>query len=488
VVDLSLVNYIQQLLQSGYDINAIKGRLITSGYDLNLVTEAVNYVSKGPQTEAPKPGFLDRLKSRKFIVVLSAILLLVILSFVILMFAGGEPLPIGVYVSTASSQVNAGEELSFAKSVSNLEGRGMVSLSYEVTGTLGGVVAAHQEKFSADSIPRMTSIAIPEDAPDGSYTLKVIAGFGEQKAESALAFTVVGKNEEPEELPEEGPPAPGEDEADNDHDGIPDSTDPDDDNDGIPDDEDDYPFDHDNDGIPDSMDNDDDDDGILDKFDYYLFDRDNDGIADDEDEDNDNDGIADDEDDYPFDYDNDGVVDKDDDDKSYEIPPEAAMAFACANNIDCNDFDICTADACVEGTCEYEAQSPCCGDFICEGGETPSDCPQDCEEEAPPGPAPPAGNGAPDVTIGITDPEAAAKECSEITRQEPADRCYLELAKATGNNAFCEQIFTETIKDSCYMYFVMNFNQFGLCDRIVNRYLQNTCYSMEGLAELEALT
>ena len=359
----------------------------------------------------------------------------------------------------------------------------MVSLSYAVTDTLGEVVAAHQEKFSADSVQKRTSIAIPESTPSGGYVMKVTARFGEQKAESTLAFTVVGKEEEPEEPPEEPPAAPGEEEgeADNDNDGIPDSTDPDDDNDGIPDAEDIHPLDHDNDGIPDSMDTDDDDDGILDKFDYYLFDRDNDGIPDDEDEDNDNDGIADDEDDYPFDYDNDGVVDKDDDDKSYEIPPEAGGSFACANNIDCNDFDICTTDACVEGTCEYEAQSPCCGDFVCEGGETFSDCPQDCEEEAPPAP-----EGVPDMTIDITDPEAAAKKCKDIARQNLADQCYFELAKATANHAFCEQIFTETIKDSCYMYFVMNFDRFALCDIIINRYLRNSCYSMKGVAELQA--
>ena len=480
MVDTSLVSYINQLLQSGYDINTIRDKLASSGYDINAVNEAVNYIYQGSGEHAPKASFLVHLKSKKFIIAFSGILLLIILSLIILTFAGGESLPIELFATPLSSEVSPGEELTFTKSVLNLEGTGMLSLSYGITNSEGGVIASSQEKVSAQSVPRSTTLSIPADTPPGSYLMKAVARFGEQQSEAVFSFTIVAVQEETAPEEETPPSEPAAEEPDNDNDGIPDSEDPDDDNDGIPDADDANPVDHDNDGIPDSSDTDDDNDGILDKFDYYLFDRDNDGIPDEEDADNDNDGIEDAEDEYPFDYDNDGLGDMEDDDKSYEVPSSQSegVSFACSADIDCNDFDVCSTDSCAEGTCEYETISPCCGNFVCESGEDSSGCPQDCTEAV--SSVDPVDDVVADIIAGAaTNPEAAALQCDEIPRQSVADRCYFELAKATPNSAFCDLIAGEKIKDSCYIYFVINLEEFNLCDNVANRYLRNSCYSIE---------
>jgi|GEM_PF-2953748 len=65
--------------------------------------------------------------------------------------------------------------------------------------------------------------------------------------------------------------------------------------------------------------------------------------------------------------------------------------FVCLDDDECDDYDNCTADACLNGTCQYQPVAPCCGNGECEDDEDPEYCPADCEEpaipEVPLGPA-----------------------------------------------------------------------------------------------------
>ncbi|MBN2111510.1 hypothetical protein JW707_00255 [Candidatus Woesearchaeota archaeon] len=487
MVDLTIVNYIRQLLQAGYDINSIKNRLITSGYDINTINEAVSYVYQASPREAPKPSPLDKFKSKKFLVAVGGIFGVIAIALLVLLFAGGEPAPIEMFLSPSSTQATQGGNLEFSKTLLNLEEAGMVSLGYELIDNFGAVVATKQESFSTQAVPPATTFPIGEEINPGTYTLKATARYGEQVAEAMFSFTVLEKiKEEPEEVIEE-PIAGG---PDNDNDGTPDETDIDDDNDGLLDTEDAYPLDHDNDGDPDITDNDDDNDGVLDKFDNYLYDMDNDGIIDLSDMDNDNDGIVNEEDTYPFDYDNDGVLDKDDDDtgRAYSLPAQQAaevITSACAEDFDCNDFDICTADMCVAGTCEYERKEPCCGNFICEGDEDPATCPEDCREAE--GPELPEQAEIDQLMQNAeSNPESVAAKCSLFERTAATDECFDQLARKSGNSAFCSSIYDTKQKNTCYMYFVMSKNQFALCDQITDRYLQNSCFALSALKQTEA--
>jgi len=506
LVDLNLVTYIRQLLQYGYNINSIRTRLLTSGYTPPMVDEAINYIYQGTtaQAQTPKASFLDHFKTKKFIIAISGIFGIIILAFLVLTLAGGSSEPIQLYTSPVSSQVTQGESFAFTKSILNAEEDGMVSFSYELIDIIGNTVITSQESANSQSIPMSSQINIPDSTPPGSYTLLAIARLGEQKSESSFTFTVLKKieeviPEEPEpetpEIPETGlepaPETPEPEVADNDNDGISDEIDTDDDNDGIIDAEDALPLDHDNDNTPDILDTDADEDGILDKFDVYPFDIDNDGVEDISDSDNDNDGIPNEEDVYEYDFDNDGVLDKDDDEKSYEIPAtqeEAELGFTCSSNIDCNDFDGCTVDACKGGSCENIAKTPCCGNFICESGETIDSCSQDCREttEIVADGATPAGQERIEQILleAEVNPETAAKSCGDIERVEDADYCYFELAKQEEIVGFCKSIHNEKTWDSCHMYFVINQDMFDLCTELNNRYIKNSCYSIESMSQL----
>ncbi|MFS4494850.1 Calx-beta domain-containing protein [Maribacter sp. 2308TA10-17] len=140
--------------------------------------------------------------------------------------------------------------------------------------------------------------------------------------------------------------------ADNDDDGIDDTTDTDDDNDGTPDTEDDFPLDEnedtdtDGDGTGDNADTDDDNDGTPDTEDDFPLDEnedtdtDGDGTGDNADTDDDGDGTPDTEDDFPLDEnedtdtDGDGTGDNADTDDDNDGTPDTEDDFPLDENED----------------------------------------------------------------------------------------------------------------------------------------------------------
>ena len=61
----------------------------------------------------------------------------------------------------------------------------------------------------------------------------------------------------------------------------------------------------------------------------------------------------------------------------------ACKTPACTTNAQCDDSNSCTKDICNNpGTCNAECThtpiTPCCGNTVCEAGESYSNCPQDC--------------------------------------------------------------------------------------------------------------
>ncbi len=490
MADPNLVNYVRQLLQMGYDANAIRSQLYSSGYSQQAVEEAVNaaYASQQPYTQPiaqPQAGGL--LGSRKFLFGMAGIVLFVAAFLVFIIFFSGGKVQPEMFVYLDSDRGYPGDEIGFSAEFVNLEGSGMASLKHVLIGTAGGSPASAGEKqflVPAASIP--SSFEIPEGAEEGLYSFRVILSFEEHYLESSFSILVLALPEsEPAETTgesglENASELPGQES------GAAQASDSD--GDGIADSDDLSPFDYDNDGIQDSVDDDIDDDGILNRFDSFSYDRDNDGIRDVLDSDNDNDGVPDSDDLYPFDYDNDGVPDKRDDSsgRGYEIPSSqssAELSFKCTSDIDCNDYDICTSDSCVSGFCESARIPVCCGDFICSSGEDSESCPQDCIASQQV-----FGSPSQEVIAGImetaaSNPEKAASQCSEFESSFDSDLCYTELAKVSDNYGFCENVYDSDSKDKCFMYFVMSKDKFELCVKIEKRLLQNSCYSIKNLKQ-----
>jgi len=144
----------------------------------------------------------------------------------------------------------------------------------------------------------------------------------------------------------------------------------------------------------------------------------------------------------------------------------------------CNDFNICTEDTCVNGKCEFKKVVPCCGDGVCERGETDSSCAEDCA------PRPPTRGQAVSAvmkqaeTLANSQPLEAAQLCRSLSRQADIDTCLGNIAKQANLSAICGQIRDPLDRDVCYMDFALKRNQFEVCDRITDRTMKQGCISV----------
>jgi len=495
----TLVDYIRDLLTRGYDINSVRTYLINSGYDPTQVDQAISAAYAAVQAPSAVP-VAQQPAEVKHVIEFSKTTILAILGAVLsVIFLGilgykllGTSVPaelLDVNVDALDDEVAPGEDLDFIVNLDNLgaKKRYDVSLKYEVRDvetdqliTLSRETVALETKQSTQA-----KIKIPSDVKSGEYSLYVTASYQSQSAEASFFFRVIKDEVLQPRAPVpplsgvEGVPPPGTEitapippsgvgvtptlqfptgytGTDYDNDGIPDSEDPDHDNDDILNSEDDFPFDTDNNGIPNLDDLDDDGDGILDE-----------------------------EDDFPLDSTNTGKTPR------YTRPPprsgpaiETPVDTVCPG--DCNDFDICTLDKCVLGTCEYTTVQPCCGNFICEAGETSDFCPDDCA--APPEEAGPSvGETIKEALESAkSSPEKAASLCNSLEKRKDTDNCFDKIAEESGNNLLCDQIKDTSERDTCYMNFAIEFGDFSVCPKVTNRLLKNSCYSLSNLQAAQA--
>ena len=95
---------------------------------------------------------------------------------------------------------------------------------------------------------------------------------------------------------------------------------------------------------------------------------------------------------------------------------------------DCDDQDPCTEDFCSENTnytCMHDPILPCCGNSLCEQGETNAACAEDC-------------------------PECEAGECQEATFDHETQECIIEEIVPCCGNSECEDgELYETCPDDC---------------------------------------
>ena len=154
----------------------------------------------------------------------------------------------------------------------------------------------------------------------------------------------------------------------------------------------------------------------------------------------------------------------------------------------CDDFNPCTTDFCEKGLCKHTPQVPCCGNGICEEGESILNCADDCSKTR---------NTPQEIiqqakTVAAADPEAAAMLCNKLIRPNDIDLCFSEVAQTSGKSVICENIQAQENKDTCYMEFAID-GDYSVCSKVLNSYLSKSCNSLkrssimlaqaEGLAE-----
>ena len=69
--------------------------------------------------------------------------------------------------------------------------------------------------------------------------------------------------------------------------------------------------------------------------------------------------------------------------------------------------------------------------------------------------------------------------CEKIEESITKDKCYADIAKKNEDSSICDEISQPNRADSCYMNFVMDYKEYELCDKITNPYLNESCHYME---------
>jgi hypothetical protein len=166
------------------------------------------------------------------------------------------------------------------------------------------------------------------------------------------------------------------------------------------------------------------------------------------------------------------------------IEEEEPQEVVCPES--CDDFNPCTTDYCEKGLCKHTPKIPCCGNGICEEGESVLNCAEDCSKTT----KTPQEIITQASTVAKTDPEAAAMLCNKMIRQNDIELCFSEVALTSGKSIICENIQTQSSKDTCYMEFAID-GDYSVCSKILNSYLSKSCNSLKRsstmLAQAEGL-
>jgi len=141
----------------------------------------------------------------------------------------------------------------------------------------------------------------------------------------------------------------------------------------------------------------------------------------------------------------------------------------------CNDYDPCTLDKCVGGSCVFDAKKPCCGNFECEVGETEQTCAQDCKIR-------PLTQGEAIMEIrsraedlAVSNTGDAVSLCKSIAVSAQADSCLKNVAVDSERSDICKNIAGVKLRDACYLDFVLKNKQGGVCDQIQDRWMRQSC-------------
>ncbi len=127
-----------------------------------------------------------------------------------------------------------------------------------------------------------------------------------------------------------------------------------------------------------------------------------------------------------------------------------------------------------------------CGNNVCDFGENYLNCPQDCEpvESSPTSPEEDEvlfrGEMIDRVIALSVNPNEAAGFCADQDQEIDRDICYDNLAEASQESSWCENIVDDNRRDGCYAEFVLN-GDYTVCDKLTNKYLRESCFNLRNI-------
>jgi len=185
MVQQSLVEYIQKLLQMGYDAGTIRNTLLGAGYSPSDVEIAIRVAQGKPERKIP---------TKTLAIIFIVILLLAIGTIVTISLTRAPPTQLSLSLTALSTQVSQGQDLVITTEIINPSGRKTSTLiDYTATGP-GGRIFAKTESTTITtrgSIP--STIPIPKEAALGSYTLTVTLSYKGKTTTQKLNFEIVSE-------------------------------------------------------------------------------------------------------------------------------------------------------------------------------------------------------------------------------------------------------------------------------------------------------
>jgi hypothetical protein len=184
-----LIDFIDENLKKGYDINTIKSHLLGVGYDPKEIDAAIEREYTGRQQSLHMPEF-----SKTTLIAITCILLSLILIAYVSHYLITQPKTSAklLYLETkaVTKNVNPGGVFQFEVDV-----RGQaVQLRHEMIDTSNKLITRKEEPHRGGI--KTAFIIIPKDTRAGNYVLKTTASGGGKEATAKLSFKVYeGKKE-----------------------------------------------------------------------------------------------------------------------------------------------------------------------------------------------------------------------------------------------------------------------------------------------------
>lgn len=181
MVDSQLLSYVKQQKQAGYSSAELRGILLKQGYSASQINEALR-----GGTAPKKHHFL-------FVVAGLVVVIVIVLAYFLISKPGVPGQLLDVETEAITSDVVAGDELSFTIELMNLgnERRYDVFLTHTVVDEGGDEVASKEESVAIETRASKTSrIPLPRNLASGTYHVKTIARYNGDQADASFAFSL----------------------------------------------------------------------------------------------------------------------------------------------------------------------------------------------------------------------------------------------------------------------------------------------------------